>query len=331
MTYRGLWISCALFLSLVGPLLSQNQPAWNRGSVMTAENTIVSLSNQLLLKKQVNEVNLVLSVTDKKGHFISGLDADRFSVFDNDRQQRNITFFQKQTDLPLDIAVVMDTSESVTARYDAERNSITEFIHQTIKHADSVVLFAFNDAVRVIAPINYNWRDVSKRLKRIKPQGNTALYDAVATAAERLSQNDRPARRIIVVVSDGEENQSQGTLEQTVAAVVKAEAVVYSVNDGDDTDTDPGKQGETVLKTLAESTGGNYFHASEDGDIGSAFSKIRKELRSQYALAYKPSDLSASGFHALKVIVGNLKVRCRRGYYVKQNSDRSAANRPPTK
>lgn len=331
MAYRSFAFFVALFLSISSVVFSQTQNTWTGDRLLGSDTRIVPLGPELFLKKQVNEVSLVLSVTDKKGHFISGLSPDKFSVFDNDRQERNFTFFQNQTDLPLDIAIVLDTSESVTARYEAERNSITEFIQPTIKHADSIVLFAFNDAVRVIAPINYNWHNLSKRLKQIKPQGNTALYDAVSSAAARLSDNDRPARRIIIVVSDGEENQSKDTLDETVAAVMKAEAVVYSVNDGDDVDTDPGKQGETVLKTLAESTGGRYFHASEDGDIGSAFSKIRKELRSQYALAYKPSDLTVPGFHALKVIVGNLKVRCRRGYYVTQNLGRSAPNGTPTK
>jgi Ca-activated chloride channel homolog len=327
MTYRSFALFLALIVFLSAASFSQTQNKWSGDRFRETYNRTVPLGPELFLRKQVNEVSLLVSVTDKKGHFISGLSPDKFSVFDNNQQERNFTFFQNQTDLPLDIAIVLDTSESVTARYEAERNSITQFIQQTIKHADAVTLFAFNDAVRVIAPINYNWRNLSKRLKHIKPQGNTALYDAVTSAAERLSDNDRPARRIIIVVSDGEENQSRGTLDETIAAVTKAEAVVYSVNDGDDVDTDPGKQGETVLTTLAQSTGGAYFHASEDGEIGSAFSKIRKELRSQYALAYKPSDLSVAGFHALKVLVGNLKVRCRRGYYVEQGLNQAIVSK----
>jgi VWFA-related protein len=310
--------------SIIGVLLvcvcagvTQGSPAQDSTALMPDNSTVAAIKSELLVRKQVNEVSLVLSVTDKKGHFISGLGAEKFSVFDNDRQQTNITFFQNQTNLPLDIAIVLDTSESVTAEFEAERNSITEFLQQTIRHEDSVVLLAFNDTVRVIAPIRYNWRDLSHRLKRIKPQGETALYDAVSQAAQRLAQNPGPARRVIVLVSDGQENRSQTGLDGAVSAALKAGAVIYSINDGDDPDTPVGKDGETVLRTLSQSTGGNYFYSSENGEIGTAFSKIRKELRSQYVLAYKPSEISSSQFHFLKVVVENLRVRCRRGYYVK--------------
>ena len=277
----------------------------------------MALLQNNLFKKQVNEVNLVVSVTDRKGHFVNGLAAGDFSIFDNDHQQTKITFFQNQTDLPLDIAVVLDTSASVGARYEAEQHAITQFLHQTIRHEDSAVLFAFNQAIRVMAPINYNWRDLSRRLKKVKPEGETALYDAVSTAADHLAQDSWPARRIIILVSDGEENRSENTLSAATAEALKANAVIYTVNAGDDEDTDIGQGGVSVLKALSESTGGNYFQASEDGDVGSAFSKIRKELRSQYALAYKPSDLFATKFHAIRVVAGNLMVRCRRGYYAK--------------
>ena len=275
------------------------------------------LNSNLLVKKQVNEVNLVLSVTDRRGHFVNGLALGNFSIFDNDRQQTKITFFQNQTDLPLDIAVVLDSSASVGSRFDAEHHAITQFLHQTIRHEDTAVLFAFNQSIRVIAPINYNWREVSRRLKKVKPEGETALYDAVSTAADHLAQNPWPARRIIILVSDGEENRSQTSLADATAAILRADAVVYSVNAGDDDDTDAGKQGAEVLRELAQSTGGNYFRASMNGDVGSAFSKIRKELRSQYALAYKPSDLVGTQFHAVRVVAGSLLVRCRRGYYAK--------------
>jgi VWFA-related protein len=275
------------------------------------------VKSDLLFRKQVNEVNLILSVRDKKGHFVNGLGAGDFSIFDNDLRQTQITFFQNQTDLPLDVAVVLDASSSVGARFEAEQHAITQFLHQTIRHEDSAVLIAFNQAIRVIAPINYNWRDLSRRLKKVKPDGETAIYDAVATAAEHLSQNPWPARRIIILISDGEENSSQISSSAATAAVLRAEAVVYTINAGDDDDTDLGKNGAEVLKALSDSTGGNHFRASLDGDIGSAFSKIRKELRSQYELAYKPSDLLGTRFHAIRVVTGNLMVRCRRGYYAK--------------
>ncbi|MBO0911523.1 MAG: VWA domain-containing protein, partial [Acidobacteria bacterium] len=201
-------------------LAQQSNPA--RTDFLPRDPGMALLKSNLLFKKQVNEVNLVLSVRDKKGHFVNGLGAGDFSIFDNDRRQTKITFFQNQTDLPLDIAVVLDSSASVGARFEAEQHAITQFLHQTIRHEDTAELFAFNQAIRVIAPINYNWREVSRRLKKVKPEGETALYDAVSAAADHLSENSWPARRIIILVSDGEENSSQITLSAAAAAALRA-------------------------------------------------------------------------------------------------------------
>ena len=224
MTPRVCCILVTLLLCASMSLTQQSNSA--RTDFLPLDPGMVLLKSDLLLKKQVNEVNLVLSVTDRKGHFVNGLGAGDFSILDNDLRQTKITFFQNQTDLPLDIAVVLDASASVGARFDAEQHAITQFLHQTIRHEDSAVLFVFNKAIRVIAPINYNWRDLSRRLKKVKPDGETALYDAVSTAADHLSQNSWPARRIIILVSDGEENRSRTTPSGTAAAVLKAGAVV---------------------------------------------------------------------------------------------------------
>jgi VWFA-related protein len=116
-------------------------------------------------------------------------------------------------------------------------------------------------------------------------------------------------------MSDGEENASKTNLDATISTLLKTEATVYAVNDGDDTDSKTGKEGETTLKQLASATGGAYSRAAFSGDVGSAFGKIRKELRSQYAIAFKPSDHSLHGFHYLEVLAGKLHVHCRSGYY----------------
>ncbi len=276
-----------------------------------------SLTDNLLIHKRVAEVSLVLSVTDQKGRFVRGLSSSDFAIFDNAKPQTTITFFQSETDLPLDVVLVLDTSASMGERFEAEQATIAEFVHNVVRFEDSVKLLAFNTSIRAATSIHYNWRHVAGQVKKLKPVGDTALFDAVSTAALQLQQNDRPARRVIILISDGEENSSHTTLQDAVALLLKTEAVVYAVNAGDDEDSLAGRQGASNLRALADATGGAYLQSTESGDIHSAFSKIRKELRSQYALAYKPTALAAQSFHDLKVIAHNLRVRCRTGYYAK--------------
>lgn len=276
---------------------------------------LVTLGRVPIVQKQVNEVSLLLSVTDEKGHFVEGLKPQDFSIFDNSKQQSSITFFQSQTNLPLDVALVLDASGSMATRFDAEKWTINLFLREVIRHEDLVELFAFNNKIRAMLPVHYNWRQVSRQVKKMKPRGETALYDAVTAAAQWLQQDQRPARRIIILLTDGEENASKTTLDATLGTLLKTGAAVYSVNDGDDLDSNVGQQGETTLKLLALSTGGAYHRAAFDGDVGTAFGKIRKELRSQYAIAYRLSDRSVPGFHYLEVLAGKLYVHCRSGYY----------------
>lgn len=278
---------------------------------------VLTMGKAPLVEKQVTEVSLVLSVTDRKGHYVHGLKPQDFSIFDDSKPQTSITFFQSQTDLPLDVALVLDTSASMTSRLDAEKWTIASFLGEVVRHEDSITLFAFSDSVRAVVPIRYNWRQVSRQLKNIKPGGETALFDAVTAAAQHLQQDPRPARHIIIILSDGEENASRANLESTVSALLKAETTVYAINDGDDIDSSVGEQGETTLKSLASASGGAYSRAAFSGDVGSAFGKIRKELRSQYAIAFKPSDHSQRGFHYVQVLAGKLHVHCRSGYYAR--------------
>jgi Ca-activated chloride channel homolog len=205
----------------------------------------------------------------------------------------------------------------MATRLEAEKWTIDTFLRQIVRDEDSVELFAFNNTVHQMLPIDYNWRHVFRTIKNLKPQGETALYDAVSKAAQWLIEDRRPARHVIILLSDGEENASKTNLDQTLTLLLKAGAAVYSVNDGDDQASDVAMQGESLLKRLAVSTGGTYLHAAFDGDVGTAFGRIRNELRSQYAIAYKPSDRSAQGFQYLNVLAGKLYVHCRTGYYAK--------------
>jgi Ca-activated chloride channel homolog len=306
------------FLALVLPSLSQQWPHII-GTGPTSKPTLSPFGPvALTIKREVQEVNLVLSVTDHRGHFVQGLSPSDLTIFDDDRKQTALTFFQSQTDLPLHVVLLLDMSASITGEFPQEQGTIQDFLRHATRPADSVTLFAFNQRVQFVAPVINNWKDISRSVRRLKPDGETALYDAVAEASHFLAHDQTPARRIIILISDGEENHSQATLDQTIAEVLKDEATIYTVNVLQNPPDDEGKQGSQILQRLSDATGGAYLRANEDGGVGSAFSKIRRELRSQYAVAYKPSNLKDQIFHSLRIIASrNLRVRCRTGYFVK--------------
>lgn len=307
-----------LLLASAFPSFSQQWPHAEASPVRSspAFSTIGPVA--LTIQREVQEVNLILSVTDHRGHFVEGLSPTDLTIFDDDRKQTALTFFQSQTDLPLHVALLLDMSASVTGEFPQEQGTIEEFLKRATRATDSVELFAFNQSMQFVAPVTNNWKEMSRRARKLKPDGDTALYDAVLQASQFLAQDAKAARRIIILISDGEENHSQTGLEDTISQVLRDETTIYSVNVLDNPMDDDGKQGADILRQLSDATGGAYLRANEDGGVGSAFSKIRRELRSQYALAYKPSNLTEQFFHKLRVIASkNLRVRCRTGYYVK--------------
>jgi VWFA-related protein len=186
------------------------------------------------------------------------------------------------------------------------------------------MLFAFNQIVQLKSPISNNWNETARRVKRFNPKGETAIYDAISDASQWLALDSGPARHIMILVSDGEENKSKATIETAINNALEAEATIYSVNVSDEKLSDDAALGASVLKHLAEATGGlylngaTYFDDPDSDHIAEAFSKVRRELRSQYALAYKPSNPGVRAFHHLQVLVPQrLRVHCRSGYYVK--------------
>ena len=305
-----------LFLVFLCPLLSQSRPPRvivdpDFGALPAGDPPAETID------VHVREVNLVFSVTDHRGRFVNSLQPSDLTILDNGVEQTKLTYFERATDLPIKIALVLDISSSVAYRFDAEKDAIRSFLKAVARPMDSVMLFAFNENVQLTSPVTNNWNETAKRVKRLKPGGNTALYDAVSDASQWLALDQGAARRIMILVSDGEENKSRKTMDATISDALQADAAIYSVNVNDEDVTEESKQGAVVLKRLAEATGGAYLD-DRGHDIENAFGKIRRELRSQYALAYKLSNPGLRTFHQLQVLVASrLRVHCRSGYYVK--------------
>ena len=279
----------------------------------------------------VHEVDLVLSVTDHRGKFIPDLMPSQLTILDNGQQQTAITFFQHQTDLPLDLALLIDSSSSVTYKFADERKTIKHFIESVIRPSDRVAVFAFNEKVSLAAEVNNNWKQMAQKIMHLKPGGDTAIYDAVSAAAAWLGQDHRPSRQIMILLTDGEENSSKTSMGEAIKNALKANASIYAVNVSAELDEPEQKQGKAILQRLTGATGGAYFN--DTGDNGSkAFREIQRELRTQYAIAYKPSNLEEAAFHRIRILApGKLRVRCRSGYYASQNALHKAlmTARPP--
>jgi Ca-activated chloride channel homolog len=315
MKSQSAWILLFLLLSAF-PAYPQRHNE-RKAATISPANALSSLPFALDIKREVEEVNLIVSITDRKGHFVEGLTPSDLTILDDDKRQTAFTFFQSQTDLPLHVALVLDVSASITAQFETEQWTIRNFLKRATRPSDSIELFAFNQSVELAAPVLDDWKQVSHEVKLLKPNGETAIYDAVSVASDWLAQDPRPARRIIILVTDGEENSSKSTLDETIASVLRAETTIYAVNVIDGPLDDDARNGIAILKKLSDATGGDYLKASADGNVGRAFARIQRELRSQYAIAYKPSNLREQLFHRLRVIATrNLRVRCRTGYYV---------------
>lgn len=270
------------------------------------------------IKVHVHEVNLVLSVTDHHGRFVNNLRPSDLRILDNGIEQTKLTFFERETDLPIKVALVIDISASVAYQLATECDAIESFLKHVSSPLDSVMLFAFNQNVQLRSPVTNNWNVIATLLKDLKPRGETAMYDAVSEASQWLALDSGPVRRIMILVSDGEDNDSGSTIDTTISNALTAEAAIYSVHVGDRDDVgEEARRGAAMLKQLAYATGGAYLDYKHD-TIARAFDEIKRELRSQYALAYKLSNPGVRTFHRLQVLATNRRrVRCRSGYYVK--------------
>lgn len=241
MKFSVVAVVSTLFFFVPG-LLTQTIPRGISSALISSDLGNTPGKIALTVRKEVQEVNLILSVTDRKGHFVQGLTPSDLTILDNDHKQTDITFLQRQTNLPLHIAFVFDISSSVADRFDAEQFTIRSFLKQVTRPRDSVVLYAFNEGIRFSTPVRGNWKQISHKVRRIRPGGETALYDAVSAAAQDLAKDRQPARKVMILISDGEENASKASLDATLASVLKAETGVYAVNVGENRSTDSARK-----------------------------------------------------------------------------------------
>jgi VWFA-related protein len=295
-------------------------------------------TNDQSIRTNVNLVDVLFTVLDRKNKIVSDLSQGNFMVFDDGKPQE-IRFFSQQTDLPLRVGLLLDTSNSIRQRLQFEQEAAIDFLFNVIRRGkDEAVLVTIDDQPQVIQDFTGDMDLLRDAIQRQRAGGATALYDAIYQTCSRLlehapltnSSND--ARRVLVVISDGEDTLSRHSRGEALEIAQRAGIVIYTISSNTDwivtdQETSASKSfdrkfekgpGDKVLEQFAEDSGGRAFFPYHVDDLAQSFAQIGNELRSQYSLAYTlpAGQLTDGKFHSIRIAVGEkgLQVHARKGY-----------------
>jgi len=299
-----------------------NLSAYNAAPVATATVPADDQSTMITLHSRVNEVNVLFIATDKHGKFVRDLNQTDFSILDDHKPPQAILNFRRETDLPLHMGLLIDVSGSVNSRFDFEQGAATSFLEKTLRRGfDKAFIIGFNNHSQMSQDFTDNVQLLSAGVRKLHDGGGTALYDAVYRACKEKflkDRPDRPVRKAIVIVSDGEDNQSEFSKAQAIEMAQRAEVIIYAISTDD---SGLVMRGDRVLEQLAEATGGRAFFPFKMKDITHSFAAIEDELRSQYVVSYKPANFDADGrYRSIEIssLKKDLQVRARKGYFAPQ-------------
>jgi len=293
----------------------------------------------------VNLVDVLFTVLDRRNKLVSSLEKPDFQLFD-DNVLQDIRYFSKQSDLPLRIGMLLDTSNSIRDRLKFEQDAANNFLFSVLRpRKDEAFLMTFDDEPQVIQNFTNDTGALRDQILRTRSGGGTAVYDAVYDACQKeLSHPPRPpgdqpdvVRRVMILISDGEDNLSTHTRSEAIEMAQRTSVVLYSISTSTQWVTldDPNKaqsgnrkyhltDGDQILKSLAEETGGRAFFPYHVDDLDQSFQDIGEELRNQYSVAYNPTNHALDGrYHKIRVDTPEHKgfqVRARRGYYARTNA-----------
>jgi len=270
------------------------------------------------LQVQVNEVNLIFTVIDKHGKFITGLKRENFGLLDDGRPPLAVLRFTQQTNLPLRVGIMLDTSSSIRQRFQFEQDSAIEFLLQILHLNDRAFVEGFDIETDVAQDFTNNVDLLNQGIRKLRPGGGTALFDALyKTCKDQMLplQETGAVRRALILVSDGDDNYSRVQESDAIKMCQRADTIVYTIS----TNISPSKdKGDDVLKAISDATGGQAFYPVKLEDVAVGFRNIEEELRSQYHLVYRPTDLKMDGSFRTIYLQANdprYKVRAQKGYF----------------
>jgi Ca-activated chloride channel homolog len=308
-------------LVVSGALLCAGQSAPNASSSSDARQQDTN-DPAVTLKVNVKLVNVFATVTDRNGAPVASLKRENFTLYEDGIQQK-ISVFDRESELPLSIVMGVDSSLSTRKDLKLELESARRFAKAILRPIDGLALYSFSEVVDEVVPFTSDLRMIDRGIGRVQSRSATALYDALYLGSEAL--NKRKGRKVMVVITDGGDTASKVSYADAVRAAQIAEAIVYAIimvpieaSAGRDTG------GEHALIQLSRDTGGKYYYATSLDQLDSAFHQISEELRTQYLLAYYPSNRVGNEFRRLEIKVApptaeeagsELRVRHRTGYF----------------
>ena len=284
------------------------QPAGQQGDV-----------NAPVIRLGVNEVSLIFTVTDRHGHYNPNLKQSDFALLDDNKAPAKVNSFHQQINLPLRVGIVIDASTSIRTRFQFEQQSATEFLLQILKaRSDRAFVMGFDVTPTVTQDWTNNLDALETGVNRLRPGGGTALFDAVYTACRDKQLTERgpePVRKALVLLSDGDDNQSRVRPDEAIKMCQRAETIIYAIS----TNWTPSRgKGDQVLTQMSEETGGQVFFPPSVEEMSVSFHNIEEELRSQYALTYTPADFKYDGsFRPIYLYCNDRRyqARAKKGYF----------------
>lgn len=318
---RGFWLLVLLAVRTAQPALTQQ----NQSSPLTVAAAPDDESPEFRIVKRVDEVNVRFTVTDSRGRFQNQLTPDDFFVLDNHQPPAAINFFQQQSMLPMRVGILIDVSTSVASRFKFEQKAAGVFLKKVLRPGyDEAFLVAFDNNVHLVEDWSTDPDTAFQKVDALHAGGETALYDAVIFACDKLRQ--RPAesisRAVIILITDGDDTASKAILPDAQQAAAQAETILFALSTNNVAE---GKypKGQAVLDLLSGPTGGRILPAHESFELAAAFANIEQALRSEYVVGYQPADLKLDGsFRPVEILPlkSKLHVRSRRGYYATRES-----------
>ena len=306
----------AVFLLTTGWQLTD--PAWAQAPVSSPAATNAATSNKELVI-DVDLVNVVFSVLDKKGKAVPDLNQNEISIVEDDATQK-ITNFTREASGPVALAVLIDTSNSIRAQFKVEQEAAIDFFHTTVRRRqDKAMLMSFDSTVDILQPFTDDADLLTKAVRRLKTGGGTKMFDAIQLACQEHLRKETGVRRVLVLISDGDDNMSFEVLGSTIETAQRAEVAIYAIS----TNTSgffgmSAPKNDKVLKRLAEETGGRAFFPGKIDEMAVNFQDISLELRNQYSLAYRSTNRQRDGsFRSIKINTTRKDAKAfhRKGYY----------------
>jgi len=338
----GFFVSIGLLGSAL--LLAQQQNPSNPPAAPPPPPHEPLQKSQTKITTTVNLVDVLFTVLDRRNKLVPTLEKQDFRVLDDNAAQ-DIRYFSRQSDLPLRIGMLLDTSNSIRDRIKFEQDAANNFLFSVLRRGkDEAFVMTFDDEPQVVQAFTPDTGKLRDQILRTRAGGGTAVYDAIYDACDQeLSHPPRPpgdqpdvVRRVMILISDGEDNLSTHTRAEAIEMAQRSSVVIYTISTSTQWVTldDPSKErtgnrkyhltdGDKILQALAEETGGRAFYPYHVDDLDQSFQDIGDELRNQYSIAYNPSTHALDGrYHKIRIDVPEHKgyqVRARKGYFARTN------------